>query len=247
MSRDQQRQKVYNAEDVLRRAISRSGSTLPKDKQIPKGDIAAAQRYVDRAISLALKNPDVFAGVRERGLLDEPPEVFVHRSTRKASRYYQTNQIGLPDRAWAWRGLVLTHEVAHGLTVEQLPSHGPCFTHNFVELVRLTESRKLADELHARLTAAGIIIGQEAAIERALRYGRKVFAEAQGAYDREEYGANSPFAYVTAVTFAGKRTSGELVDVDVDGITVKTYGHGQKRIDSIDLAELNQSGRQYRP
>lgn len=42
MSRDQQRQKVYNAEDVLRRAISRSGSTLPKDKQIPKGDVAAA-------------------------------------------------------------------------------------------------------------------------------------------------------------------------------------------------------------
>lgn len=237
--RDQQRQRLYDAEDALRRAVSRKDSELPKDKRLETGDLAACQRYVDRAQKLAWQHPERFVAYRHR---EDAPTVRNHRKRNQATYYGSVQEIGLPHLAWAWRGLVLTHEVAHHITVGNLSSHGPWFAHNFVELLALTESRKLANLLAERFDGAGIVRGADAARARAIKYSRKVLAEAFGAFDRGESG--DEYAWVEVRTFGGDFHQGHLVDVD-DGVTLKTPSLVTVHVE--DLAEVTQRDRYYRP
>lgn len=125
---------VYSAEDRLAEifrntAVSRTteikGATLTLPDERRFGALETVQRYVDHAVK-------VCADVYPVG----PCEVMVGRSTLKRKAYWRDGKITLPrleTTDWAWRELVVLHEVAHHLT----PWHGhdSIFAGAFVHLL----------------------------------------------------------------------------------------------------------------
>ncbi len=159
-SRDSQRGRVYDAEDlVLRvfdgadrnglRTVTVLGSqlTLPVERRF--GSAAAVQHYADRVLGLnwvrAQWNP---------GSLRVRP-----RAGQQAAHYETgTATIAVPERGtWALREFVVLHEIAHHL--EPAAAHGPAFVSAYLELVDGIIGSEAAFLLRTTLAECGVRFG----------------------------------------------------------------------------------------
>lgn len=120
MSRDFQRQRVYDAEHALCDALGREvpfdffGSmlTLPLERKF--GTVENVQHYVDKVLALNW--------VRARW---DPRPIEVRERRGQDKAHYQCGTIAVPVlRTWALREEVVLHEVAHHLAND---GHGPEF------------------------------------------------------------------------------------------------------------------------
>ncbi len=139
-TRDAQRQRVYDAEQVVHRVLDRANTagadpgisllgsrlTLPVERRF--ADVASIQAYLDAVLALDW--------VRQRW-----PSVPVRvraRAGAGAAHYSSARrEIAIPisrDGRWALRELVVLHELAHHLGPDD-PSHGEEFCGRYVELV----------------------------------------------------------------------------------------------------------------
>jgi len=138
--RDAQRSKVYAAEGQVARivdarleypTIQMFGSELvvPDDRKF--GDLDSVQRYVDSVLQLNW--------VRARWPSVGAVTVRARQGAGKAHYERDTATIALPpyERGgqWGLRELVVLHELAHHLTPEAAPHHGPDFVANVLALV----------------------------------------------------------------------------------------------------------------
>ncbi|WP_375487618.1 TIGR04338 family metallohydrolase [uncultured Jatrophihabitans sp.] len=158
---DPQRQRVYEAEQLLARMLDRRadypvveafGSTvaLPDDRKF--GDVPAVQRYVDAVLALDW--------VRRLGAA-APVTVRARAGATKAEYEFATATMAVPTHAvggrWAMRELVVLHELAHHLSGS--PGHGPEFTAPFLELVTELVGPEAGFLLRSGWLAAGVAIG----------------------------------------------------------------------------------------
>ena len=146
--RDTQRTSVYEAESLVRRifdiaderglrAVEVAGShvTLPIERRF--ASLESAQQYVDKVLALNWVRaywPRAALPVRVRA-----------RSGNTAAHYESDcATIALPvhrdNRAWAFRELVVLHELAHHLDPQDPDdpteaAHGPAFVDRFLTLV----------------------------------------------------------------------------------------------------------------
>lgn len=138
--RDAQRSKVYAAESQVARIIDKRldyptielfGSELvvPDDRKF--GDLDSVQRYVDSVLRLN------WLRVRWPGA--SQVAVRARRGAAKAHYERGTATIALPPfergGGWGLRELVVLHELAHHLTDEAAPHHGPEFVTTLLALV----------------------------------------------------------------------------------------------------------------
>ncbi|WP_226434938.1 TIGR04338 family metallohydrolase [Rhodococcus yananensis] len=150
-ARDTRRTAVYEAETLVRRMfdvadlgdsrvveVGGSHVTLPVERRF--GSIDAAQRYVDAVLTLNW--------VRQRWPRATIPVRVRARAGHTAAHYeHDSATIALPERdggdAWAFRELVVLHELAHHLDPGEPddlgepgePAHGSAFVDRFLELV----------------------------------------------------------------------------------------------------------------
>ena len=140
MPRDDQRARVYAAEQFVRTLFDRvhehgngtveffgANITLPPEARF--ASVGSVQRYAD----------DVLAhpSVRKRWPGTEPVTVRARRVVTAAHYEYDGNvaTIAVPERqtTWALRELVVLHEIAHHVCRCE-PAHGPEFVATFCEL-----------------------------------------------------------------------------------------------------------------
>ena len=141
-ARDVQRSRVYEAEAQVARIIDARGDypaidlfgsnvIVPDDRKF--GDLESAQRYVDAVLAL-----NWVAG-RWPGAAQRPVAVRARADARKAHYERATATIALPPfqrgGRWALRELVVLHELAHHVTDQSAPMHGPAFVTNLLVLV----------------------------------------------------------------------------------------------------------------
>lgn len=122
---DYQRQKVYNAEFMLRRVLENAGEQetrtfdfhgstllLPEERRFACLD--SLQSYVDRVLALNWVSATWSPG---------PVRVRARKGQTKA--HYQCGEIAVPlGNRWALREIVVLHEIAHHLAPG---GHGPSF------------------------------------------------------------------------------------------------------------------------
>jgi len=157
MKRDSQRAAVYEAETVVRRMFDRAdengnrtveiaGSTVTLPVERKFASIDSVQAYIDAVLAL-----NWVRATWPRA--DAPVHVRVRSGNTAAHYESDCAVVALPrhtaNTAWAFRELVVLHELAHHLDPADPdenpePAHGPAFVHRF-------------------LTLAGEIIGPEAA------------------------------------------------------------------------------------
>ncbi len=140
MPRDEQRARVYAAEQFVRTLFDRvhehgngtveffgANITLPPEARFASVD--SVQRYVD----------DVLAhpSVRTRWPAAEPLTVRARRGATAAHYEYDGTvaTVAVPERqtTWALRELVVLHEIAHHFSRAE-PAHGPEFVATFCAL-----------------------------------------------------------------------------------------------------------------
>ncbi|BBY06589.1 TIGR04338 family metallohydrolase [Mycobacterium noviomagense] len=161
--RDQQRSKVYAAEDFVRTLFDRAAQhgspaveffgtqlTLPPEGRF--GSLAAVQRYVDDVLALP--------AVRRRWPATPPLTVRARRAASAA--HYESHDgsgvIAVPDRDtadWAMRELVVLHEVAHHLC-QAAPPHGPEFVDTMCALAELVMGPELGHVLRVVYAKEGV-------------------------------------------------------------------------------------------
>jgi putative metallohydrolase (TIGR04338 family) len=138
--RDSQRSAVYAAESLARRlcdagtaTITIHGSTITVPTERRFADLDAVQRYVDAVLALAW--------VRRTWPVRARIPVLVRERNGNAGAHYErlTATIAIPphrhNHAWAMRELVVLHELAHHLAVDEaLAAHGPEFVTRFTTL-----------------------------------------------------------------------------------------------------------------
>lgn len=158
-NRDFQRQRLYDAEDILCRMFSRAqasgnpvvtinGVTLTLPPEALFGDLQSISTYAAKVLDLP--------AVRDRFGVTRPVTVRRRKGITKAhyENKVQGPVIAVPDQVrWAMRELVLLHELAHHLdptrgTAEH-SSHGPAFVDTLVALLELVMAPEAA--LAARL------------------------------------------------------------------------------------------------
>ena len=165
MTLDDQRSRVYAAEDLAARILDRSAEhpvlevagsriTLPVERRF--GDVAAVQRYADAVLDLdwvrvRWPRADHRLRVRER---------------RGASRAHYEREAGVlavpaPEAGgrWALRELVILHEIAHHLGDSDEPAHGPAFAGRLVELVDEIIGPEVALLLRVSFADEGVVLG----------------------------------------------------------------------------------------
>lgn len=130
MTRDNQKQRVYDAENILRAFYDRSVEsgnpvveiqgvilTLPPEGKF--GSVESVQAYCDKVTGMVKDIP-----VRVRA--------------RKGDSYahYKSGVVAVPDgrHRWAMREIVILHELAHHLT-RHAGGHGPEFVAAFIDLL----------------------------------------------------------------------------------------------------------------
>lgn len=144
-TRDFQRQRVYDAEIIVRRlfdnartgrnpVVALGGVTLTLPPEALFGDIQSAETHANRV--LALPNiQDRFGAARAVRVRRRKGLHFAHYEPRGAV-------IAIPDeRQWALRELVLLHELAHHLDPSRNDAHhcvhGPEFVDTYFTLLEL--------------------------------------------------------------------------------------------------------------
>lgn len=170
--RDSQRALVYEAEQLVRNMFDRADKTgsrtveligsevtLPVERRF--ASIESIQDYIDRVLALDW--------VRRRW---ERASVPVHVRARAGNNaaHYESDcaAIAVPEyrsgTAWAFRELVVLHELAHHLDpmhpddpgARVAPAHGPEFLHRYLELVSEVVGPEAGFVLRATLSAAGV-------------------------------------------------------------------------------------------
>lgn len=148
MKRDSRRRAVYEAESLVRRMFDRadesghrtvevagSSVTLPIERRF--ASIDSVQAYVDAVLAL-----NWVRGTWSRA--DVPVRVRVRAGNTAAHYENDSAVIALPvhraNTAWAFRELVVLHELAHHLDPagpddSAEPAHGVAFVHRFLILV----------------------------------------------------------------------------------------------------------------
>lgn len=169
MSRDAQRKRVYQAEQVVCRMLGRANGvdadptielhgsriTLPIERRF--ASVASIQSYVDSVLALLW--------VREMWPRAAVP-VTVRKRAGDAAAHYSpaTAQIAVPQsRAgrWAMRELVVLHELAHHLGADGADGddHGPGFTERFTTLVAELMGQEAGFLLTVSFRENGVAIG----------------------------------------------------------------------------------------
>ena len=136
--RDYQRQRLYDAEDILRTFYDRAeesgnpmvtmkGFTVTLPPEAKFGSVESLQTYVDRV----LDHPRVIdaVGTRSRVTVQAKKE---HQALHRAT--YSKGRILIPNgrNRWAMREVVVLHELAHHCSHDR---HGPNFAAAFLSLL----------------------------------------------------------------------------------------------------------------
>lgn len=132
--RDSQRQRVYDAEGIVRSMLDRAvefdspvvtveGITLTLPPEAKFASVAGVQSYCDRVCEL----------------IDTTPVTVRERKGSSKAHYEPGGVIAVPDgrNRWAMREIVVLHELAHHVTRSRggwVAAHGPEFVGNFIEL-----------------------------------------------------------------------------------------------------------------
>lgn len=165
--RDDQRQRLYNAEFMLRDILNSLAKTdvptfdfygssllIPLERKF--GDLDSIQRYIDAVLALDWVR-DTWP---ERTILP----VRVRRRAGKKHAHYEplTRTFAIPDhsnsRGWAMREIVILHEMTHHLVVSS-PPHGPAFASAFLYLVREVMGPEVGLLLTDSFTRHGVTFG----------------------------------------------------------------------------------------
>jgi putative metallohydrolase (TIGR04338 family) len=164
-SRDNQRAKVYAAEQFVRTLFDRAAErgnqvveffgtqlTLPPEARF--ASVASVQAYVDDVLA----HPRIRGGWPGAGRLTVRP-----RRGATAAHYERAGDravIAVPERrtTWALRELVVLHEIAHHLSDAQ-PAHGPAFVSTFCELAEAVMGPEVAHVLRVVYAKEGVRLG----------------------------------------------------------------------------------------
>lgn len=159
--RDYQRQKVYDAEQAVRRTLDllaqgdgtmhMYGSTIVVPQEVKFGTLDAVQQYVD----------NVQATKWYRARRPQAPKVRVQRRRGNSFAHYEVSTIYINDtlyrrRQWAMRELVVLHELAHHTAWTE--PHGPEFAAEFLWLVEHAMGPEVAWILRDAFYASGVKI-----------------------------------------------------------------------------------------
>lgn len=157
--RDSQKQKVYNAEQAVRRTLDllRQGdgtmkmwnSTITVPTEVVFGTLESVQQYVD----------NVQATDWYRARRPNASKIRVMRRKGNAFAHYQAGMVFLNDthyrrKQWAMRELVVLHELAHHTSWTE--PHGPEFAAEFLWLVEHAMGPEVAWILRDAFQAAGV-------------------------------------------------------------------------------------------
>lgn len=171
-TRDSQRQRVYDAEQLVRRIFDRAdkaeatygpsarsvqlhGSTITLPIERRFGDLAGVQRYVDAVLAL---NWVQARWSRASG------QVTCRLRSGDRFAHYETlgSVIAIPSEKrsgrWAMRELVVLHEIAHHLAPFG-DRHGPAFAETFVDLVGGVIGAEAAFVLRAAMHDTDVRVG----------------------------------------------------------------------------------------
>jgi len=160
--RDTQRAKVYAAEEFVRTLFDRAAErgnrvidffgtqlTLPPEARF--ASVQSVQRYVDDVLGMAV--------VRASWPGGGPLAVRARRGVTAA--HYERDEAGagiaVPQgrTTWALRELVVLHEIAHHLCVDE-PPHGPEFVATFCELAGAVMGPEVAHVLRVVYAKEGV-------------------------------------------------------------------------------------------
>lgn len=156
--RDQQKARVYGAEQTLRAMYDRgTGSPIqlqhgivvqlePEDRFTSLADV---QIYIDRVTS----HPDVIAAYGHRGRV-----TVRERKGGKWAHYENDNKviaINTSETGWALREIVILHELAHAFNCGRGAAHGREFRQTFIGLVEIMMGPQAALALRLLFDAEG--------------------------------------------------------------------------------------------
>ena len=163
-ARDSQRSRVYAAEQFVRTLFDRAAQhssraidffgdpiTLPPEARF--GSMESVQRYIDEVLAL----PAVRTRWPQAGDITVRP-----RRAATAAHYENrdgTGMIAVPERGaagWAMRELVVLHEVAHHLTADRGPAHGPDFVATLCSLAAAVMGPELEHVLRVVYSKEGV-------------------------------------------------------------------------------------------
>lgn len=163
MTRDKARARVYAAEQQVRSAIARAntagqvdffGSQLPVPAERRFGSLAEVSEYLEQALATV---------ANEFGHLPVPT-VRLRAGDAEAHYEFATATIALPAASdWAWRELVVLHELAHhitALTSANAAAHGAEFAAVYLRLVNQQLGATAELLLRAAFDGAGVEVGQ---------------------------------------------------------------------------------------
>lgn len=164
--RDTQRQRLYDAEQQVRRQLELAAagartmtvaaSTITLPLEVRFGSLEAAQRYTDGVRSMTAFRTR-FPRAAEAGL-----RLRARRGDRRA--HYEapgTIALHVPEHgdAWSLRELVVAHEIAHHAAHHDLPAeppHGPRYAGALVRIVSDTLGPEVALLLSTALAEHGV-------------------------------------------------------------------------------------------
>ncbi|AEV72177.1 hypothetical protein MycrhN_1561 [Mycolicibacterium rhodesiae NBB3] len=160
--RDTQRAKVYAAEEFVRTLFDRAAEhgnrmidffgtqlTLPPEGRF--ASMQSVQRYVDDVLGMAV--------VRESWPDGGPLAVRARRGV--AAAHYERDDdgaaIAVPEgrTTWALRELVVLHEIAHHLCIDE-PPHGPEFVATLCQLAGVVMGPEVAHVLRVVYAKEGV-------------------------------------------------------------------------------------------
>jgi putative metallohydrolase (TIGR04338 family) len=162
--RDQLRGRVYAAESQVRAAVERAaagggvdffGSMLPVPQERRFSDFAEVASYI-AGVLVDERLRGAFGAIDAPGLRARAGEAEAHYE-------FDTAVIALPQGGgWAWRELVILHELAHHITALVHPeaaSHGPEFASVYCRLVEWQLGGAASLLLRAALDGEGVVVG----------------------------------------------------------------------------------------
>jgi putative metallohydrolase (TIGR04338 family) len=171
--RDEQRQRVYDAEEQVcrqlehaaggARVVEVAGSTVVAPLELRFGTLEAAGAYIERV----RRSPSFGAAFPRAARV---PVVVRPRRGGRAATYEAPGTIALhaPEAgsAWALRELVVLHELAHHAQHHDSPpgpTHGPGFVRTLLQLVHDEMGPEAALLLTAAYAEHGVAVGAVAA------------------------------------------------------------------------------------
>lgn len=167
-ARDDQRQRVYDAEHLVRRMFDRAdggtgrqvhlhGSTITLPIERRFGSLDSVETYLQWVLA-----QEAVAAAYPRSTV--PIRVRARRGATAAHYDHSAATIAIPDGRegrWALRELVILHELAHHLGEPEAdrPAHGGPFVARVLDLVDLVMGPEAAFVLRVAYTGTGTRIG----------------------------------------------------------------------------------------